>query len=106
MELTELINYIKAIQVAGVVERKDISTICYDSRKVTSGSLFAAIRGYNTDGHKFISDAINKGAIAIILEDSSALPAEIFLHENITKILVHDSRKALAEASAAYFNQP
>jgi hypothetical protein len=34
MELTELINHIKAIQVAGEVERKDVNSICYDSRKV------------------------------------------------------------------------
>src|SRR5690606_12543925 len=106
MELTELINYLKVIQVAGVVERKDVSSICYDSRKVTKGSLFAAIKGYKTDGHKFIADAINNGAMGVILEDSTALPDEIFIHENVAKILVHDSRKALAEASVAFFHQP
>src|SRR5690606_36577989 len=106
MELTELINYLKVIQVAGVVERKDVSSICYDSRKVTKGSLFAAIKGYKTDGHKFIADAIHNGAMGVILEDSTALPDEIFIHENVAKILVHDSRKALAEASVAFFHQP
>ena len=49
MELTELINSVNAIQVAGEVERKDVSSICYDSRKVKKNSVFVAIKGVNTD---------------------------------------------------------
>lgn len=105
MELTELINSVNAIQVAGEVERKDVSSICYDSRKVKKNSVFVAIKGVNTDGHRFILDAINNGAIAIILEDNNAIPDDIFIHEKMAKILVADSRKALAEISCALYKK-
>lgn len=106
MELTDLINNIKVIQVAGDVQRKEISRIVYDSRLVTANSIFVAIRGYKTDGHNFIIDAINKGADAVILDDNSRVPEEIFIHRNVTKILVKDSRIALAELSKRFYKNP
>lgn len=106
MELTELLNSVKAIQVVGEVQRKDISGIFYDSRKVIKDSVFAAIKGYRTDGHSYIVESINKGASAVIMEESSAVPDEIFIHSGITKILVKDSRKALAEISSAFYKNP
>jgi len=106
MQLTELLNSIHAIQVAGDVQRKDVSSICYDSRKVKKNSVFVAVKGFNYDGHRFIPDAINKGAIAVILEDIKSVPDSIFTHENVAKIVVKDSRKALAETSGALFNYP
>lgn len=106
MELTKLINSVRAIQVSGEVERKDIESITYDSRKVKKNTLFVAIKGFSVDGHNFILDAINSGATAVILEDDKAVPGYIFMHENVTKILVQDSRKALAEVSNAFFKEP
>jgi len=106
MELTQLLNSVHVIQVAGEVERKDVAGIFYDSRKVVKNSIFVAIKGFNTDGHKYILDAINKGAIAIVMENNQSVPEEIFTHEKVVKILVHDSRSALAEISNAFFNEP
>jgi len=106
MELTELINYIKVIQVAGDVQRKEISKIVYDSREVSANSIFVAIKGFNTDGHNFIIDAINKGAEAVILDNNSIVPEEVFIHRNVAKILVKDSRIALAELSKGFFKDP
>ncbi len=106
MELTKLLNSVSAIQVTGEVLRKDISGIYYDSGKVINNSVFVAIKGYKTDGHKFIPDAINKGAIAVVLEDNSTLPDELFTHSGIVKILVANSRIALAELSNGLFNEP
>ena len=106
MELTKLINSVHTVQVAGEVERKDINGIFYDSRKVKHGSLFVALSGYRTDGHRFVLDAISKGAIAVIIENDSVIPGEIFTHNNVTKILVRNSRKALAEISNAFYKQP
>ena len=45
----------------------DISSVIYDSRKVTPGSLFICIVGANSDGHKFIPDVIAKGAACIVV---------------------------------------
>lgn len=106
MELSKLINAVSAIQVTGEVERKDIASICYDSRKAKGNSLFVAIKGFAADGHKFILDAVNKGATAVIIEDDSVVPDQIFIHQNVTKILVKNSRKALAEISNAFFKEP
>ena len=105
MELTKLISKIKVIQVTGEVQRKDVTGIFYDSRKVLKDSVFIAIKGFKSDGHDFILDAINKGAFAIILENNS-LPDEVFTHRGIAKILVSDSRIALAQISNIYFDEP
>ena len=50
----------------------EIDAICSDSRKVTRGSLFVAVKGYAVDGHEYISRAIGKGARAIVYEDQQA----------------------------------
>jgi UDP-N-acetylmuramoyl-L-alanyl-D-glutamate--2,6-diaminopimelate ligase len=105
MELTQLLNSVKAIQVAGEVQRQDVSGIYYDSRKVVKNSVFVAIKGFATDGHRFILDAINKGAIAVVMEDN-CVPEDIFIHGKIAKILVKSSRAALAELSNAFFKSP
>jgi len=106
MELTELINHIKVIQVAGNVQRKDVSSIEYDSRKVKKNSVFVAIKGYKTDGHLYVMDAINNGAVAVIVEQGSNLPDEIFIHADIAKIVVHNSRIALAQLSKGFYKDP
>jgi UDP-N-acetylmuramoyl-L-alanyl-D-glutamate--2,6-diaminopimelate ligase len=106
MELTQLLNSVRAIQVVGQVQRKDVASIVYDSRKVKKNSVFVAIKGFNTDGHKFILDAISKGALAVVLENNKAVPEEILTRQGIAKILVNDSRIALAELSNYFFKEP
>ncbi len=106
MELTQLLNSIHVIQVTGEVQRKDVSDIVYDSRKVKKNSVFVAIKGFKTDGHKFLQDAINKGAIAVVVNDSNAIPDEFIAHFQIAKIVVQDSRIALAELSKGLYKNP
>ena len=48
-----------------------VASVEYDSRKVQPGSLFVAIKGYETDGHLYIGKALEQGAAAIILEDEA-----------------------------------
>lgn len=106
MELTELINNVSVIQVAGNVQRKDVSSIEYDSRKVKKNSVFVAIRGFKTDGHQYVMDAINKGAVAAVVEPDSNIPDEVFIHADIAKIVVHNTRIALAELSKGFYKNP
>lgn len=106
MELTQLLNNIHAIQVTGEVQRKDVADIVYDSRKVKKNSVFVAIKGFKTDGHKFLQDAINKGAVAVIVEDEQSIPDEFVAHAQIAKIVVQSSRKALAELSKGFYKNP
>ncbi|MHC1739050.1 MAG: UDP-N-acetylmuramoyl-L-alanyl-D-glutamate--2,6-diaminopimelate ligase [Ignavibacteriaceae bacterium] len=102
MELTKLINSIQAIQVSGNVQRKDVLGITLDSRKVGKNWIFIATKGLISDGHSFIMDALNRGACAVICEAEN-IPVEMFIHSNAVRILVNDSRTALAELANVYF---
>ncbi|MBU1100675.1 MAG: UDP-N-acetylmuramoyl-L-alanyl-D-glutamate--2,6-diaminopimelate ligase [Bacteroidetes bacterium] len=106
MNLAEILNSVKVLQVTGQPERKEIEKLILDSRAVEPNSLFFAISGFKMDGHKFIESAINKGAIAVVLENNEVLPDEYFRVNGVVKILVEDSRQALAEMSAAFYGLP
>jgi len=106
MELTQLLNSVHVIQVTGEVQRRDVADIVYDSRKVQKNSIFVAIKGYKTDGHKFLQDAINKGAVAVVVDVEDSIPDEFVAHSQIAKVVVKDSRKALAELSKGFYKGP
>ena len=76
------------------VQDVEIEGISYDTRTIKPGELFVALRGYKTDGHKYIDEARAKGAAAIVAEEGE----EVFL--------VPDSRAALAALSANWFGHP
>ena len=96
MLLSELINKIKAVQVVGNPPAREVSGVEYDSRKVVNGSVFVAMKGFNTDGHLFIQDALNKKAVAIVVENSESIPDSLVSHFKAVKIVVNDSRQALS----------
>ena len=72
----------------------EIEGISYDTRTIKPGELFVALRGYKTDGHKYIDEAREKGAAAIVAEEG----------KNI--LPVPDGRAALAALSANWFGHP
>lgn len=76
----------------------EIKGIAYDSRKVREGYLFVAIKGYETDGHKFIDSAIKNGAAAVLGEEELTCPCAY--------AKTADSRRALALCAAEYFGHP
>jgi UDP-N-acetylmuramoyl-L-alanyl-D-glutamate--2,6-diaminopimelate ligase len=106
MELTQLLNSLHVVQVTGEVQRRDVADIVYDSRKVQKNSVFVAIKGYKTDGHKFLQDALNKGAVAVVVEDDNSIPDELITHSKIAKLVVNNSRIALAELSKGFYKDP
>lgn len=106
MFLSEILNSTHVIQVLGDAEKKEIAGISNNSREIKENFIFVAVKGFKTDGHKFIDEAIANGAPAIIIEDEKIFPNEIFKHSDVVKILVKDSRIALAEISNAYFGNP
>jgi UDP-N-acetylmuramoyl-L-alanyl-D-glutamate--2,6-diaminopimelate ligase len=99
----KLDQVIKNIQVTNLIGHSDIDLkgINSDSRKVESGHLFVAVKGTQTDGHTYISTAIEKGAIAVLCEE---LPAE--LSENVTYIQVKDTEDAVGKAATAFYGDP
>src|ERR1041384_5021910 len=99
MQLKQLINELAPLRVEGPLDR-EVAGISYDSRRVTPGMVFVAIPGQKTDGHEFISTAIDRGATAVICEKNG------FVSPRATKIKVADARQALARAAAAYYQHP
>lgn len=77
-----------------------VDKIIYDSRKVDKDSLFFCVPGTVVDGHKFVGDAVEKGATVLVVEKKVEVPA------NITVIMVENVRLAMALISAAYFDYP
>lgn len=76
----------------------EISGIAYDSRQVKPGYLFIAIKGFETDGHKYINSAIENGAVAVVGEDSCEC--------SCVYIRTPNSRKTMALCAAAFYNHP
>lgn len=102
MKLTKLLDELLVTKISGNTEI-DIDKICYDSRKVSENCVFVCIVGFETDGHKYIKDAIKAGACAIVVEDGSEIPE---IPENITVITSCNTRKMLAKMSAEFFDNP
>ena len=84
----------------------DLARPQYDSRRVKSGDTFVAIRGFATDGHNYIRQAIANGAKAIVLEDDEAFSREDAERANVVRMLVKNSRHALAFLSERAFDFP
>ena len=99
-KIDELIRSVEVIQHVGDLNRT-ISSVCFDSQKVTPSSLFVAQRGTRTDGHTFIGQAIQKGACCVVLEN---MPQEI--QSNVCYIQVKDSSLALAYIADVFYGYP
>ena len=110
MILEEIISQCNAAAVSGP-SGIDISAVCCDSRRVTPGAAFIAVRGFAGDGHKFIASAIEKGASAGLYEDEEALRGQLegldgAVREKVALVRVPDSRYAVAMAADAFYGHP
>lgn len=84
----------------------DLSRPQYDSRQIKRGEAFIAIRGFATDGHNFIHQAIANGAKTIVLEEAATFSREDAERANVARVLVKNSRRALAFLSERAFGLP
>lgn len=98
--LQDLIPAIIAEEIAGDTSCM-LSDITCDSRKVTPGSLFIAVRGVNADGHDFIPQAIAGGACAIVCETIPPSPSP-----GVTWIRVSDASTALGQLASQWWGNP
>jgi UDP-N-acetylmuramoyl-L-alanyl-D-glutamate--2,6-diaminopimelate ligase len=98
--LKDILYKVSLISVSGDTG-KEISSICFDSRKVEKGSLFIATKGTQADGHLFIEKSIEQGAAAIVCE---AIPVK--KHENVTYVEVANSHMALGIIAANFYGNP
>ena len=99
MKLSKILERLEYTCLQGTLDQ-EIEEVVADSRKAKEGSLFICIRGAVVDGHKFVPDVVAIGAKVLIVEEAVEAP------EDVTVILVKDTRYAMAFISAAYFGHP
>ena len=97
MKLRQLLAGVNVI-AANVNMDMQITSVAYDSRKVTEDSLFVAITGFATDGNKYIPMALEKGAKVIVTAQKQP--------ESVPYVLVESDRLALAQLGANFFDHP
>jgi len=98
--VSKLSQITKGIDCQIVGSDLKVAGLKYDSRQVEAGDLFFAIPGFKVDGHHFINDAISKGAVAIVVEELQPIK------ENITQVIVKDSREAMGLIAANFYGNP
>lgn len=79
---------------------KTLSAIAIDSRQARAGTLFVALRGEHTDGHRFIGDAVARGCEVVVMEEFCEVPAQV------TAIVVPDSARALSQLADTFYGSP
>ncbi len=103
MRLSSLIEAVPAEQRVDAPQADPVVRgIKYDSREVTSGDLFCALRGVDADGHAFLAQAIERGAVAVMVEPpTDALPVG-----DCPMFVVSDARRALAPVARRFYGDP
>ena len=113
MKLSELLKGVEVLQTVGSTD-VEIQSIQFDSRRVGEGDVFVAQRGTSVDGHTFIAQCINQGAVAIVLEDKDyiGLPqppqggGSTKQAPDVTYILVKNSDEALGRMAHTWYGEP
>ena len=99
MKLSELLKNVPHKILQGSSEC-EISSVIYDSRQAKPGSLFICVKGYQTDGHLYISQAVDLGASAIVVEE----PQQI--NDKAVVVQVTDTRGTMPAIAAAFYGHP
>ena len=84
-----------------------VTAVCFDSRQVVPGALFVAVPGFETDGHSYLRDALQRGATALLVQADHRQQWEPLVGEADAAIVsVPDTRRALAQAAAGFYGEP
>jgi UDP-N-acetylmuramoyl-L-alanyl-D-glutamate--2,6-diaminopimelate ligase len=105
MNWKELAAEVTAVGAGGASE-EPITGIEYDSRKIKPGAVFVAMKGGSTDGNRYIDKAIKAGALGLITDSSNTFDHLLVYQAGVPVLEVEHGRRALAEASAAFFGHP
>ena len=104
MNLKNILDGIEGLKAKGELDL-EIEGIESNSKKIEKGFLFVAIKGFTVDGHEFIENAIENGAIAVVVDESCDLK-NLKVPTNVTLIVSKDTREFLALASANFYKNP
>ena len=105
MELKNILAGIEGLKVRGNLDL-EIPNLESDSRAIKKGDLFVAIKGFDVDGHEYIQKAIENGAVAILAQEDAKKEILKAIPEEVTLIVVPDTRLALAIAACNFYQDP
>ncbi|MDR0916249.1 MAG: UDP-N-acetylmuramoyl-L-alanyl-D-glutamate--2,6-diaminopimelate ligase [Oscillospiraceae bacterium] len=97
MKLNEILKNVEIAELHADPEL-EIGGVAYDSRAVTAGGLFVAVRGHETDGHAYIAAAVESGAACVLCEEPPSV--------TVPYVLCANTRRAMAYVSANWFGNP
>lgn len=104
MKLKSVLSGIEGLKAKGDLNI-DVTNISHDSRKIKEGGMFVAIKGFETDGHKYIKSAIENGAKVILIEEGATVKKDD-IKEDVTIIMAPNTRIALAKVACNFYNNP
>ena len=104
MKLNEMLVGLEGLKVKGDLEREIIG-LEKNSKEIKKGFLFVAIKGFSVDGHEYIADAIENGAVAVMLEEGCDLKS-LNIPEDVTIVMAKDTRQGLAICSSNFYGNP
>ena len=100
MKLRDILKNVDYELVSGNID-VEVNNIYYNSKNVSIGSMFFALTGFMVDGHKYIDDAVNNGAVVLMVEKDIDN-----IYDGVTVIKVKDTRRCLATCSRNFFECP
>ena len=104
MDLKKILLGLENLKVKGNLDI-DIKGIENNSKEVKTGYMFIAIKGFETDGHNYINDAIDAGCTAVMIQEGCDL-SKINVKNDVTVIMAKDTREALAICSSNFYDNP
>lgn len=105
MKLGDLLSILPEYQAANAgaaATEAEVTSVVHDARQAVAGSVFVAIPGHKVDGHKFISQAVQNGAAALVVEKTDDVPAGF----SGVVVVVQKSRHALDLLAAKFYHEP
>jgi UDP-N-acetylmuramoyl-L-alanyl-D-glutamate--2,6-diaminopimelate ligase len=97
MDLARLVAALEPVDVLGPTSG-EVGDLAYDARSVVPGSLFFCVPGSRADGHDFAPEAVERGAVALVVERRLDLP--------VPQVVVGDARAAMAPVADVFFGEP
>lgn len=103
-------NFFESLQNVAIIERAGtnpvVNDVAYDSRKVAVGAVFVAMHGGTTDGNRYVGNALQQGAAAILTDSLETWNKLRASHPELAIVRVEHGRRALAGLSANFFGHP
>ena len=103
MNLKNVLNGIEGLKAKGDLDL-EIEGIESNSKNVKKGFLFVAIKGFSADGHEFVSQAIENGAVAVVVQADCNLKS-LKIPKEVTLIVAEDTREFLALSSCNFYRK-